>query len=135
MRGFGTRARIDDGQLGVVTVSVDRAVDLPALMSEATGQIHRFRGYRAWSAPEFVVNSSEPVIDVGVDGEALGLPPPLRFRCLQGCLRVRTPHSAPGVSPAAARPGVAEGVLALLRVLEGHPAAAPDERQRHPHNG
>jgi diacylglycerol kinase family enzyme len=129
MRGFGTRARVDEGQLGVVTVSVDRAVDLPALMSaEATGQIHRFRGYRAWSTPEFVVDSSEPFIDAGVDGEALRLPPPLRFRCLQGCLRVRTPHSAPGVSPAAARPGVAEGVLALLRTVAGRPVAADDGR-------
>jgi diacylglycerol kinase family enzyme len=136
LRGFGTRARIDDGQLGVVTVSVDRAVDLPALMSaEATGQVHRFRGYRAWSATEFVVDSSEPLIDVGVDGEALRLPPPLRFRCLQGCLRVRTPVSAPGFSPAAARPSVAEGVLALLRILAGHPAVARGERQRHPDNG
>jgi hypothetical protein len=30
---------------------------------------------------------------------------------------------------------VPEGVLALLRILKGHPAAAPDERQRHLHNG
>ena len=127
MGGFGTRPRIDEGLLGVVTVAVDRATDLPALMSaEATGQIHRFHGYRAWTTPEFVVDSSEPLIDVGVDGEALRLPPPLRFRSLPGCVRVRTPHSAPGVSPAAARPGAAEGVPALLRVLVGRPAAKID---------
>jgi diacylglycerol kinase family enzyme len=123
MAGFGTRPRIDDGVLGVVTVTVDRARDLPMLMSlEAAGRIERFPGYRAWATPEFVVDSSEPLIDVGVDGEALQLPPPLRFRSLPGALRVRTPLTAPGVSPGAAvhhGPGTAMG--ALLQVLAGRP--------------
>src|SRR3954447_3428827 len=124
MSGFGTRPRIDDGLLGVVTVTVDRAADLPTLMSlEAAGSIERFRGYRAWSTPEFVVDSSEPLIDVGVDGEALRLRPPLRFRSLPGALRVRTPLTAPGASPAATAPaGLGEAVPALLRVLAGRPA-------------
>ena len=124
MTGFGTRPRIDDGLLGVVTVTVDRAADLPTLMSlEAAGCIERFRGYRAWSTPEFVVDSSEPLIDVGVDGEALRLQPPLRFRSLPGALRVRTPLTAPGASPAATAPaGLGEAVPALLRVLAGRPA-------------
>jgi hypothetical protein len=40
MSGFGTRPRIDDGVLGVVTVAVDRARDLPALVAaEASGRI------------------------------------------------------------------------------------------------
>ena len=124
MSGFGTRPRIDDGLLGVVTVTVDRARDVPALVAaEAAGQIRRFRGYRAWSVPEFVVDSAEPLIDVGVDGEALSLPPPLRFRSLPGVLRVRTPTHAAGRSPAAAAPPkLGEAVPALLRVLAGKPA-------------
>jgi diacylglycerol kinase family enzyme len=45
MSGFGTRPRIDDGVLGVVTVAVDRARDLPALVAaEASGRIRRFPG-------------------------------------------------------------------------------------------
>jgi diacylglycerol kinase family enzyme len=126
MTGFGTRPSIDDGVLGVVTVTIDRATDLPTLMSlEAAGCINRFRGYQAWSTPEFVVDSAEPLIDVGVDGEALRLPTPLRFRSLPGVLRVRIPLSAPGASPAAVRPaGLGEAVPALLRVLAGRPAAA-----------
>ena len=121
MTGFGTRARIDQGVLGIVTVTVDRASDVPALISaEATGRIKGFRGYQAWATPEFVVDSSAPLIDVGVDGEALRLPPPLRFRSVPGALRVRTPKDAPGVSPAAAAPaGVGRAVPALLRVLAG----------------
>jgi diacylglycerol kinase family enzyme len=123
MRGFGTRPRIDDGLLGVVTVTVDRARDIPALVTaEATGRIRRFHGYRAWSTPEFVVDSAEPTIDVGVDGEALCMRPPLRFRSLPGALRVRTPTTAPGLSPAAvAPPKVGEVVPALLHTFLGRP--------------
>jgi hypothetical protein len=124
--GFGARPRIDDGLLGVVTVNIDRAMDVPALVSaEATGRIRHFRGYHAWhawTAAEFVVESSEPVIDVGVDGEALRLPPPLHFRSLPGALRIRTPRSAPGVPGAAGPHGVGGTVPALLRVLAGRPA-------------
>jgi diacylglycerol kinase family enzyme len=127
MTGFGTRPRMDDGLLGVVTVTIDRATDIPTLMSlEAAGCVSRFRGYRAWSAPEFVVDSSEPLIDVGVDGEALRLQPPLRFRSLPGVLRVRVPKASPGASPAAVAPaGIGEAVPALMRVLAGRPAAVP----------
>jgi len=121
MSGFGTRARIDDGVLGVVTVAVDRARDLPALISaEATGRIRRFSGYREWTTPEFVVDSGQPLVDVGVDGEALRLAPPLRFRSLPGALRVRTPLDAPGASPAALRPaGPWRTATALVRLLGG----------------
>jgi diacylglycerol kinase family enzyme len=124
LNGFGTRQRMDAGVLGVVTVSVDRARDLPALISaEATGRIAHFRGYRAWTTPAFEVRSGSDLIDVGVDGEALALPPPLVFRSLPGALRVRTPVDAPGASPAAmAPPGIGSAVTALLRVLAGHPA-------------
>jgi len=123
MSGFGTRARIDDGVLGVVTVAVDRARDLPALISaEATGRIRRFSGYREWTTPEFIVDSGQPLVDVGVDGEALQLPPPLRFRSLPGALRVRTPLDAPGASPAALRPaGPWRTAKALVRVAGGRP--------------
>jgi diacylglycerol kinase family enzyme len=125
MTGSGTRPRIDDGVLGVVTVTIDRPVDLPTLMSlEASGHIQRFRGYRAWSTPEFVVHSSEPLVDVGVDGEAIRLPPPLRFRSLPGVLRVRTPLATPGAPPASMAPGgIREAFRALLRVLAGRSAA------------
>lgn len=125
LNGFGTRERTDAGVLGVVTVTIDRARDLPALIAaETSGRIERFRGYRAWTAPEFVVDSADPLIDVGVDGEALRLPPPLVFRSLPGALRVRTPVDAPGVAPAATAPrGIGPAVTALFRVLAGrHPA-------------
>ncbi|GAY10028.1 diacylglycerol kinase family protein [Pseudonocardia sp. N23] len=124
LNGFGTRERIDAGVLGVVTVTVDGARDLPVLLAaESSGNLGRFRGYRSWTTPEFEVDSSEELIDVGVDGEALRLPPPLRFRSLPGALRVRIPRHAPGLAPAAVAPhGIGTAVLALSRVLVGRSA-------------
>ncbi|MGB3440869.1 MAG: diacylglycerol kinase family protein [Actinophytocola sp.] len=120
LNGFGTRARLDTGVLGVVTVTVDRALDLPTLIAaEVAGRIDRFRGYEEWTAPLLEIDSGEPLVDVGVDGEALRLPAPLRFRSLPGVLRVRTPVDAPGgaVMPA----GLGKVCTALLRVLTGKP--------------
>ncbi|MGQ0776322.1 MAG: diacylglycerol/lipid kinase family protein [Pseudonocardiales bacterium] len=119
--GFGTRENITDGVLGVVALTIDRGTDLAALMAaEAWRRIDRFSGCRAWTTREFRIDSAEPLLDVGVDGEALRLAPPLVFRSLPGALRVRTPVDAPGASPAAVRPaGIGLGSVALLRVLAG----------------
>ena len=57
---------------------------------ELVGQAGRFPGLLAWSAGEFEVRSGGPV-EVGLDGEALVLDPPLRFVSLPGALRVRAP--------------------------------------------
>ena len=119
LRAFGTRARLDAGSLGLVTVTVRRSWDLPLLMAaEITGRIRRFRGYRSWDTPSFVVESSAALVDVGVDGEALRLEPPLEFRTLPGSLRVRVPLSATGPRPVQHLSGV---VPALLRVAAGTP--------------
>jgi len=124
LTGFGTRERMDTGALGIVTVTVDRARDLPTLITaELTGKLARFRGYRNWAAREFVVRSGKALVEVGVDGEALRLAPPLRFRSLPGALRVRVPLDSPGVAPAAMAPrDVAASARALWRVLTGRPA-------------
>ncbi len=126
LRGFGTRERLDAGRLGVVTVSVGRSVDMPALMAaELAGHVDQYSGYRSWSAPEFVVDSPSPLVDVGVDGEALRLPPPLRFRVLPGCLHVRIPRSARRGAPPVRR--LAEVVPALWRVAAGRGSPVSDE--------
>lgn len=121
--GFGSRERLDRGVLGIVTLAVDRARDVPELLAaELSGNVARFPGYRAWTTPGFTVGSPDAGIDVAVDGEVLRRPPPLRFRTLPGALRVRLPADAPGVSPAAVVPaGVRRAAAALLRVLAGRP--------------
>jgi hypothetical protein len=105
LQGFGTRQRMDGGVLGIVTLTVDRARDVPALLAaEAAGRVANYHGYREWTASEFVVKTAEPLLNVGVDGEALSLAPPLRFRIVPGALRVRTPVAAAGAAPAAISP-------------------------------
>ena len=121
--GFGTRERMDQGVFGVTAVTVDRGSDVAALVAaEAAGRVDRFHGYQEWTTPEFRIESGAPLLDVGVDGEALRLPPPLVFRSLPGVLRIRTPINA-GASPAAVRPASNWlAATALLRVLTGRPA-------------
>jgi diacylglycerol kinase family enzyme len=120
--GFGRRERLDAGTLGVVTVTVDRAADVPVLIAaEAGGRIAQFRGYREWTTPQFDLDSSESLIDVGIDGEALRLPPPLRFRSLPGALRVRTPVDGPHSSASTGSLGPTRTVSALLGVVAGDP--------------
>lgn len=122
--GFGTRRRMDAGVLGVVSITVDRSRDVPALVSaEATGRVSYFRGYAEWTTSQFEVDSSSSLVDVGVDGEALQLAPPLQFRSLPRALRVRTPPGALGAAPAAMAPaGAWRTICAVALVLVGHTA-------------
>ena len=70
----GTRGTMDDGTLGVVVVP--NALPL--------GRV------REWATPRFDIDSGAS-IDVGLDGEAIKLEPPLRFDSLPAALRIRTP--------------------------------------------
>jgi diacylglycerol kinase family enzyme len=99
--GRGTRARLDTGTLGVVAVRIDgprQAHQFVAL--EAAGQVRRFGGWLEWDTAEFRVGSGGPV-EIGIDGEALTMDPPLVFTSRPGALRVRVPRHATR-SPAAA---------------------------------
>ena len=103
LSGMGTRERIDLGELGVVTAHIEGALAAEQFVAlNAAGQIRRFPGWREWTAPRFRIDSSAPV-QIGVDGEAMSLDPPLVFESVPAALRVRLPHHAPGVSPAARR--------------------------------
>ena len=103
LSGMGTRERIDRGVLGVVTAHIEGALAAEQFVAlNAAGQIRRFPGWREWTAPRFRIDSGAPV-QIGVDGEAMSLDPPLVFESVPGALRVRLPHHAPGVSPAARR--------------------------------
>jgi diacylglycerol kinase family enzyme len=99
--GRGTRARLDLGLLGIVAAQVEDADDARRFMLlELAGQVQRFAGWQEWTDEEFVVDSGRPV-EVGVDGEAFLLAPPLRFRIHPAALRIWLPKSALRVSPAA----------------------------------
>ena len=101
LAGFGTRARLDTGTLGIAAAKVRGASDVAAFVAaDSAGRVGRLRGWTEWAAPTFTVESGAP-IEAGVDGEAMLFDPPLEFRILPGALRIRIPTSAPGYSPAA----------------------------------
>ena len=128
--GFGTRARLDTGELGILTAEVHSGTEVAQLVAaETAGRLQRFPGVLEWAAPAFVVDADRPV-EAGVDGEALLLDPPLVFGCLPGVLRVRIPTDAPGWSPAAlVAPSPWWSIVALLRAVAGR-ATPIDESLR-----
>jgi diacylglycerol kinase family enzyme len=101
LAGRGTRARMDLGVLGVATARISDARDASRFVAlEAAGQIRRFPGWLEWTTPRFQVDSGAPV-EIGVDGEALKMEPPLVFESRPGVLRARLPRRTVGLSPAA----------------------------------
>ena len=123
--GRGTRDALDKGTLGIATVAIDNAAAAAKLAAlEIAGQVQRFDGWLEWTAPRFEVTSDEP-IEVGVDGEALRIDPPLVFESVPGALRVRLPRHAPGRSPAerAVHLVSRSTIVALCRTALGRPDA------------
>ena len=123
LRGAATRPRLDGRALGIVSVLVRNAADAEKLaLLEAAGQVSRFGGWNEWTAAEFEVESASPV-EIGVDGEALTLDPPLRFVIRPGALTVRQARSV--LSRRTAAPAVhvvsGETLGALWRTALGRP--------------
>jgi hypothetical protein len=46
-----------------------------------------------------IITADSPQIPVGIDGEAIMLPAPVRCTTQPGALRVRVPRNRPGLSP------------------------------------
>jgi diacylglycerol kinase family enzyme len=102
--GFGSRRRIDEGILGIVTATFRSPADVALFVElQALGLARRFPGWMEWTDTNFEVRSGESV-EIGVDGEATSQEPAIPFRIVPKALRVRIPHHAPGYSPAAAVP-------------------------------
>jgi len=90
--GLGRRPRIDSGKLGFVAITVDNAAQAVRLLGRGSD-----RGLTVRAVPEVVVTADASEIPVGVDGEALLLPTPVRCTIRPGALRVRVPRNRPGV--------------------------------------
>ena len=109
--GSGTRPRLDEGVLGVTVFGRPAGEDGPQQLSE--------RPWRAWTTPEFEVQAPGPVA-MGIDGEAVELAPPLRFRMRLGALRCRIARHHPGASPSAFEPDrPLEGLRVLAQIAAG----------------
>jgi hypothetical protein len=94
--------RLEGGQLGVTVVG-------PRL----------WRPVVEWCAPALEIRATEPVA-AGIDGEAVRLQPPIRFRIRPQALRVRIARRHPGASPSAFDPGGTwGGIRALAAIVAG----------------
>jgi diacylglycerol kinase family enzyme len=101
--GSGTRPRLNAGVLGITALGADAAGGGEKRVQE-------------WTAPSFEVHSDKPVA-AGIDGEALKLDPPLRFRSRPQALRVRIAPQHPGASPSAALPeGPWDAIRSIARI-------------------
>ena len=94
LAGLGRRPRLDTGRLGVVWVSAGSARQAVGMLRGATRH-----GLVAVTAPEVVISSEAPEIPVGIDGESLVVPTPVRCTVRPRALRVRVPRDRPGVPP------------------------------------
>ncbi|MCU1370565.1 MAG: diacylglycerol kinase catalytic region [Ilumatobacteraceae bacterium] len=130
LAGFGSRARLDTGELGLAAAEIGRGVDIAAFVAaDAAGRLGSVAGWNEWTAPCFTVTSGAPIA-VGIDGEALVIDSPLEFRSRPGAVRVRLPHDAPGYSPAALEDySPAWTVGALIRAAFGRPTPIDDDQR------
>jgi diacylglycerol kinase family enzyme len=113
--GSGTRPRIDDGLLGIAVASPPVA-----------GRRLLRRPWQEWSTPAFEVDADGPIA-AGIDGEAVTLDAPLRFRIRPVALRVRIAAAHPGASPSAAMP---EGAWGTVQELARIAARGTPQRPR-----
>jgi diacylglycerol kinase family enzyme len=91
--GLGRRARLDQGVLGVVGVKIGNAAQAAGLLRKA----QRSRSVTMLTAREVVIDADQPQIPVGIDGESILMPTPVRCTIHPLALRVRVPRSRPGV--------------------------------------
>jgi diacylglycerol kinase family enzyme len=97
--GLGRRARLDAGTLGFIAVTVNNALQAVMLLRGAQGQ-----GVTVLKAAEVVVDADTSEIPVGIDGETVMMPAPVRCSIRPKALRVRVPRDRPGVLAAAGEP-------------------------------
>jgi diacylglycerol kinase family enzyme len=91
--GLGRRARLDRGVLGVVGVKIETAAQAAGLLRPD----QRSREVTALTAREVIIDADQPQIPVGIDGESVLMPTPVRCTIRPLSLRVRVPSDRPGV--------------------------------------
>jgi diacylglycerol kinase family enzyme len=91
--GLGRRSRLDQGVLGVVGVKVESAAQAAGLLRRA----QRAGCLTMQTAQEVIIDADQPQIPVGIDGESVLMPTPVRCTIRPLALRVRVPTDRPGV--------------------------------------
>lgn len=118
--GLGRRAQLDSGLLGVLAARAETPAETAARLRG--GQTHGLTNLA--TSEGVVVDADVPVVPVGLDGEAVTLPTPVRCRISPGTLRVRVPRHRPGVAHAGRPPGwgaIRRVASAVGRTVHGRP--------------
>ncbi|MEU5310869.1 diacylglycerol kinase family protein [Streptomyces sp. NPDC021562] len=98
--GLDRRAQLDSGLLGVLAARAETPAETAARLR--SGQM---RGLTRLATPDdVVVHADAPGVAVGLDGEAVTLPAPVRCRISPGTLRVWVPRHRPGAARTGWRP-------------------------------
>jgi diacylglycerol kinase family enzyme len=124
LAGLGRRDRLDTGRLGVVAVTVDSAAQAAGLLRGRQAS-----GLRVLAAREVIVESDAPQIPVGIDGEAVLMPTPVRCAIRPLALRVRVSRTRPGVP--APKPPIDTRLLRHQALSLARLARSGDDSARH----
>ena len=96
--GLGRRTGLAGGTLGVVAITVDNAAQAVGLVRRGHGS-----GLTMLAAEEVTVSARSPEIPVGIDGETVMMPTPVRCTIVPRALRVVVPRTRPGTQPSRQR--------------------------------
>jgi diacylglycerol kinase family enzyme len=114
--GLSRRARLDSGRLGVSAVRIRNAREAARLLDRAHST-----GLTLLTASDVIVDADVDKVPVGIDGESILMPTPVRCTVQPQALRVRVPRNRPGVpSPRAALDWIRLRRLALGRRPVAH---------------
>ena len=91
--GLGRRAGLDQGLLGVIGIKISNAAQAAGLLRSA----RRSRNLTALTVREVIIDADQPQIPVGIDGESVMMPTPVRCTIRPLALRVQVPRGRPGV--------------------------------------
>ena len=122
--GLGRRARLDQGVLGVVGVKIHNAAQAAGLLRKT----QRSRNVTMLTAREVVIDADQPQIPVGIDGESVLMPTPVRCTIQPLSLRVRVPRDRPGVpapQPSIDWAQLRHQALTFTRTRPGPPSGPP----------
>jgi diacylglycerol kinase family enzyme len=90
--GLGRRDRLDTGKLGVIAIKVNNTAQAIGLVAA-----RHTRGVVTAASREVTIDAPAPDIPVGIDGETVRLPTPVKCSIRPGALRVVVPRNRPGV--------------------------------------
>lgn len=120
LNDIGKRERLDEGKLGVLTLTIHSTSDFARMMTlAATGRIGGFTGWSQWESETFGVDSGSSVA-LGIDGESVSMDPPIEFAIHRAGMRVAVPVGTT-VGAQAGFLGSPRKLINLWRVARGQP--------------